>query len=121
VLNSVSGDVAGNGFSNGDVVPHDSASSVVAVCPYSYEGLSDLSPLVETITYLASFVEAPSIGDKANVLSLQHLEADIVFNHAMALRAQATAPTFSFKTQSYDLVKAPFSYSEAVARPDAQV
>ena len=121
VVDTVPGDDAGNGFSNGGVVGQRPSSSVATVHSYSCGGLSDLSPSAETIACLASFVALPSFDDVTDVLSLCTLEPDIVLAHAAALRAQATAPTFSFKTQSYDLAKAPFSYSEAIARPDAQV
>ena len=102
-----------NGGANGGAVTHIplAASSV------------DLSPSPLTIDYLSSFAMSPSSTGVSDVYSLQWMEVDVLWQHIMdspfALRA-ATTP-FHVKSQFFDLSKEPFSYSEALARPDAPV
>src|ERR1700678_270640 len=125
VPDAVPGVDAGNALSNGGITIDQPSSSVAALGLYSHARLSDLSPSVEAIDYLASFVASPPCDDHAGGFSLEQLAPVVLWDPLAspdsfsALRA--TAPMFPFKSLPFDLTKLPFSYSEAIARPDAPV
>jgi hypothetical protein len=117
---------------NGGALAQRPSSSTATVHSFSRRGLSDLSPSAETIAYLSSFVVSSSFDDgpDGDLVSLAHLESNIFYQHitsspsiflASSLALPATAPVFSHRSLPFDLSKAPFSYSEAVARSDASV
>ena len=89
----------------------------------SRRGLSDLSPSLTTIDYLSSFAASPQYDGLAEFVSLDQLESDI-FHHLSYYHSPFdpfTAYAYPLKSLSFDLSKAPSSYTEAVARPDASV
>ena len=95
------------------------ASSSAALVFPSHSGLSDLSPSINSIAYLSSLVDSPPSG----VLDLEFLShllpsADFI-DLPMAFRA--SIPVSPSRSHHFDLSKAPLSYAEAVARPDASV
>lgn len=62
--------------------------------------------------------------DQVQTDSLDDLEADVLWNHcfpADTVALRAIAPSYSKIHRSFDLSKEPFSYPEALARPDAPV
>ena len=125
VPDAVPGVDAGNALSNGGITIDQPSSSVAAMGLYSHPGLSDLSPSAEAIDYLASFVASPPCDDHTVGVSLEQLAPVVLWDPLAspdsfsALRA--TAPMFPSKSLPFDLTKLPFSYSEAIARPDAPV
>src|SRR6202522_3367621 len=125
VPDAVPGVDAGNALSNGGITIDQPSSSVAALGLYSHARLSDLSPSVEAIDYLASFVASPPCDDHAGGFSLEQL-APVVLWDPLASPAsfsalRATAPMFPSKSLPFDLTKLPFSYSEVIACPDAPV
>ena len=83
-----------------------------------------LSPSLAVIDAFVSLIASSSLSDPIDTYSFSVAESDILWDHltisttspAMALRA---GPSLSHHPQSFDLSKPPFSYTEAIARPDA--
>jgi hypothetical protein len=74
------------------------------------------SPSLALIDAFYSFIASSSFPDPVDTFSLPLFESDIF---ALSLRASGPLPSPVFR--SFDLSKAPCSYSEAMARPDASV
>jgi hypothetical protein len=74
-----------------------------------------------------SLIASSSIPDPIDTFSLEAAEADIIWRHLFSdslpgvLALRAVGPSSYHNHQSFDLSKAPLSYSDAVARPDASV
>ena len=84
-------------------------------------GVSDLSPSLEGIESFISFLDSSSFPDPIDTFSLLEVEADIMhsfFSFFDPLALKAFSLPFS---QPFDLSKPPNSYTEAIARPDAQI
>ena len=79
----------------------------------------DLSPSLEVIESLISFLDSSSFPHQIDTISLVEIEGDLI--HSLL------SDPFAFKAFSlpfskpFDLSKAPLSYTEALARPDAQI
>jgi hypothetical protein len=74
--------------------------------------VDDLTPSLEALAAFYSLIASSDLPDPVDTWSLPLLESDVF---AFALRA----PSHAFHI--FDLSKAPSSYSEAMARPDASV
>ena len=84
-------------------------------------GLADLSPSVDDIDSLLSFLESSSFPHPIDTESLVEIEGDLInsfFSFSDPQVFKAFSPPFS---RPFDLTKPPSSYTEAVARPDAHV
>jgi hypothetical protein len=76
---------------------------------------SDLSPSVDTIADFLSFIAPLHFPDQIDTTSLDDMEADVPW-------ALLSPPiSFALSSRSFNLLKEPFSYSEAISRPDASV
>jgi hypothetical protein len=75
-----------------------------------------LSPSLAVIDAFQSLIASNSLLDLPDTSSLPLMEADVLFSAFHA--AGPPGPPFS---RPFDLSKPPFSYSEAMARPDAPV
>lgn len=99
------------------------ASAARAVSSNGGVGLLDSPLSADSIAFLSSLVDFPSIDADSDVLSLDRMEPDILWQHVMdsplALRASTTP--YHSKSLPFDLSKAPLSHNEAVARPDAPI
>ena len=102
-----------------------SPSSQLAVRSYKHQGLSDLSPSLESIAYLSSLVASSAFDDGPDFLSLATLEPVFVWDNIASfhplLAPQPIALLASSHSRAFDLSKPPLSYAEALARPDAPV
>ena len=81
----------------------------------------DLSPSLEAIESLISFVDSSSFSDQIATTSLLDDEDHFIqslFSFPNPVALKAFSPPFS---KPFDLSKPPSSYTEAVARPDAHV
>ena len=81
----------------------------------------DLSPSLEAIESLISFVDSLSFSDQIATTSLLDDEDHFIqslFSFPNPVALKAFSPPFS---KPFDLSKPPSSYTEAVARPDAHV
>ena len=133
VISGVNGDV--NGGANGDVNGGASGGAsgcvnggAVAAVLGSLSGSVvqdssvddiDLSPSLETIESLISFVDSSSFSDPIDTSSLLDIEDDFIrFLLPDPFAFKAFSPPFS---KPFDLSKPPLSYTEALARPDAHV
>ena len=81
----------------------------------------DLSPSALAIAYLSSLVSSPSSLVVSDASSLHGMEHDIIWRHLLdsPLALLASGSSFAPKFPPYDLSKEPLSYTEALARPDA--
>jgi hypothetical protein len=79
-------------------------------------GVADLSLSLAAIDAFHSLIASSSLPDLSDTVSISLMEPDIL---ALAFRAAAPVPSLS--SRPFDLSKAPLSYSEAMARPDASV
>ena len=93
---------------------HGSAES--SADALSAVGVADLSPSFSVIEAFLSLIASSSFSDLPDTVSLPLLEPDI-----LTLAFRATGPSSFSSSRSFDLSKAPSSYSEAMARPDAAV
>ena len=96
------------GGTNGGAVPGGDVLAAV--------GVADLSPSLAVIAAFFSLIASSSFPVLPDTCSFSLMEPDVV---NLALRA--TGPTPSFSSRPFDLSRAPLSYSEAMARPDASV
>ena len=105
--------------SNGGV---DTASETPRGALLSFaRGLADLSPSVDDIDSLLSFLESSSFPDPIDTESLVEVEGDLIhsfFSFSDPQVFKAFSPPFS---RPFDLTKPPSSYTEAIARPDAHI
>ena len=80
------------------------------------DGIDDFSPSLAVIDAFYSLIASSLLPDLAGTFSLPLVEQDI-FTHALhTFRVPPSHPS-----KSFDISKIPFSYSEAIARPDASV
>ena len=93
---------------HGGAVPN----ALVAVA----DTIDDCSPSLAVIDAFYSLIASSSLPDLAGTFSLPLVELDI-FTHA--LHTFRVPP--SYPSKSFDISKVPFSYSEAIARPDASI
>jgi hypothetical protein len=70
----------------------------------------------EFISYLVS----SSFPDQVETDSMETLEPDIIANHCLSALVPS-AQSIQRSSSSFDLSKVPFSYSDAIARPDASI
>ena len=118
-----------NVSSNGGAVARRPCSDVAAVDFYLHQGLSDLSPSAKAIACLSLYVEFSSFDIHPDAITLEHMESDILWQHVMSFSPvsplsvplRATSHVFPSRSPHFDLSKAPSSYAEAVAHPDAPV
>jgi Reverse transcriptase (RNA-dependent DNA polymerase)/GAG-pre-integrase domain len=93
----------------------------VNIIPGFAGGVSDLSPSMEAIESLISFLNSSSLSNHFDMDSLAEVETDLIhsfFSISDPFVFKAFSPPFS---QPLDLSKPPLSYTEAIARPDAHV
>ena len=83
----------------------------------------DLSPSLASLDYVSSFVLSTPSADGSDISSLTWMEPDILWRHLLdsPFAFPATTTSFRSKFPPFDLSKAPLSYSEALARPDASI
>ena len=90
----------------------------------SAEGAADLSPTVDAIESLISFLESSSLSDPLTVDSLSEAALDSI-NPLLPLQTISSVALKAFSPPSlsrpFDLSKPPSSYTEALARPDASI
>ena len=77
-----------------------------------------LSPSLAVLDAFYSLIASSSVPDPSDTFSLPLVESEVL---SLALRASGPFPSRTFRSSSFDLSKAPLSYSEAMARPDASV
>ena len=114
----MAGSVASAGDTDSGVILDGGAVARVA-------GLSDLSPSLDSIAYLSSYVASPPDG-QIHLISLGMMESDLVWTNISSFHPSFPDSSFAFpafppKSNHFDLSKAPLSYSEAIARSDAPV
>jgi hypothetical protein len=83
--------------------------------PGGFLAASDLSPSVDAIDDFLLFIAPLYFPDQIDTISLDDMEADIPW------APQITPIYFALFPRSFNLSKEPFSYSEAISRPDASV
>ena len=106
-----------------DVAGTDGGVPCVAVGVASTDGgaalvatVGDASPSLAVIAAFYSLIASSSLPDLDGTCSLPLLESD-----ALALALRNPKPWSTSASRPFDLSKAPSSYSEAMARPDASV
>ena len=108
----------------------DALSAAILSCPESSSTASDtLSHSVALIDAFFSLIASSSFSASEEIFSLVLVEPRILLDHLCpdfpsahsALRAVASPSFRPSLASSFDLSKEPFSYSEAIARPDAAV
>ena len=116
---------AATGGANGDAGGSadggaDGGASVGAIAA-SFSAAIDLSPSLEAIESLISFVDSslfPDQIDTSSLLDVEHNFIHSLFSFPNPFALKAFSPPFS---KPFDLSKPPLSYTEALARPDAHV
>ena len=122
VLLKVGGTTDG-GASDGGATDGDAADGGVingALLGFA-RGLTDLSPSMDDIDSLLSFLDSSSFPDPIDTESLIDVEGDLnhsFFSFSDPQVFKAFSPPFS---RPFDLSKPPSSYTEALARPDAHI
>ena len=113
--------VNGGGIAPCRIMDVPECGGVVVVLPDDLlpTGFLDLSPSEETIDHLLSFFASSSLSNQLETDSLDQMEPNVLWQHAMALHA--FVPSSSSTPQIFDLSKAPSLYLEAVAWKDAPV
>jgi hypothetical protein len=79
-------------------------------------GAADLSPSLAIIDAFHSLIASSGFPELPDTSSFPLMELDV-----LALAFRASGPSYPPLSRPFDLSKAPLSYSEAVARPDASV
>ena len=82
-------------------------------------GMGDLTPSDDVLSDIISFLAPSDFPSQVDTDSLSHHEVDIMRAHCMSGISDVPLPLTT--VSSFNLSKEPFSYSEAVARPDAPV
>ena len=98
------------------LVPSAGDGGVPALAGLSLSEIDVSSPSLAVIDAFYSLIASSSLPDLSDTFSLPLVEPDIL---ALALRVSGPFP--SRASRPLDLSKEPFSYSEAMARPDASV
>ena len=99
------------------LVPGDAHGGAMPDALIAFTGDTDeLSPSIAVIDAFYSLIASSSLPDIPDTFSLPLAESDIL---DLALHTFRLPP--SRASRSFDLTKIPFSYSEAIARPDAPV